>query len=121
MTVDGILLRDGIEKKVSLQTRPTYDGYHVLSIPFIPSTAIGIMLGKAVRLIQIDSVQLISDAETVSEKMVNLDEIIKDGTNQVHNNIYKLTPNGFWLFMPELIKSSGSIGIKIVLRPLELA
>ncbi len=121
ISIDGFLLRDSVETKISLMTQPTYDGYHLLSIPFIPSTGIGVMLGKAMRLLQIDSVQLISHLETASKTMVNLDEIIMDGTSQIHNNIYQLIPNGFWLFMPKLIKASESIGIKIVFRPLELA
>ena len=79
-----IIIRNNDKAELSLNASPTYDGYFSLCLPVVDNAHIGIVFGLNYQWFQIESIRLMSNAETTDVDK----NIVYSGMNQ-HGTLFE--------------------------------
>ena len=101
-----------------MEANATYDGYFSIAVPLSPRFNVGILFGQAYSWIQIDSVQLVSDAGLLrGADMTPGEDALFDQMVFADNGLCQVAEGGM-LYLPGLPRYESKMFCRVVFRPI---
>lgn len=117
-SISAIVANPGAHTRHELIATPTHDGYFSMLIPVSDNFDVALMVGERYTWLQIESVQLVNQAELHDAvDMIPGEEVIFDQMQYQENGLFMLD-KGSMVYFPVAKKTTKKLGCRIVFRPI---